>query len=167
MQRKVALESLLSLTSDSPEATMEMGGTIYRRFLQGHNCSLLLLYGPLGAGKTLFVSSLGKALGIEEKIKSPSFNLLNIYSGERAELYHYDLYRLQSSSELEQLGFLEYWNCRQMAGQRDKRLIQAIEWPEIASGLWPPNIALYQLKIEIDERQERRRYLHLYGQSAC
>lgn len=59
---------------------------------------ILLLSGPLGAGKTIFVKGMCSALGIdEEDVTSPSFTLVNPYSG-RLQLYHIDLYRLDEGA---------------------------------------------------------------------
>ena len=59
---------------------------------------ILLLSGPLGAGKTIFVKGLCAALGInEEDVTSPSFTLVNPYAG-RLQLYHIDLYRLDEGA---------------------------------------------------------------------
>ena len=52
---------------------------------------IITLFGDLGSGKTFFVKQLGKALGIEEEIDSPSFVLMKEYSGGRLPLYHLDL----------------------------------------------------------------------------
>lgn len=59
---------------------------------------ILLLSGPLGAGKTIFVKGMCAALGIaEEDVTSPSFTLVNPYAG-RLQLYHIDLYRLDEGA---------------------------------------------------------------------
>jgi len=78
-------------TSNSPEQTHNLGHQLGSRLEGGE---ILLLSGPLGAGKTLFVKGICAALGIdEEDVTSPSFTLVNPYEG-RLRLYHLDLYRL-------------------------------------------------------------------------
>ena len=78
-------------TSNSPEQTHNLGHQLGSRLEGGE---ILLLSGPLGAGKTLFVKGICTALGIdEEDVTSPSFTLVNPYEG-RLRLYHLDLYRL-------------------------------------------------------------------------
>jgi len=67
------------------------------------------LIGPLGAGKTTFTKSFGKALGIK-KIKSPSFIVSHRYPINSRFFYHLDFYRLKSQSELEHLGIEEIMN---------------------------------------------------------
>ncbi|HSE25141.1 MAG TPA: tRNA (adenosine(37)-N6)-threonylcarbamoyltransferase complex ATPase subunit type 1 TsaE, partial [Pyrinomonadaceae bacterium] len=78
-------------TSHSPEETFNFGHQLGARLNGGE---ILLLSGPLGAGKTIFVKGICSALGIdEEDVTSPSFTLVNPYQG-RLWLYHLDLYRL-------------------------------------------------------------------------
>ena len=78
--------------SASPEHTFNLGFHIGER-LQGGE--VLLLKGPLGAGKTILVKGICAALGIDEdEVTSPSFTLVNPYEG-RLRLYHLDLYRLE------------------------------------------------------------------------
>jgi len=82
-------------TSISPQQTFELGYEIGSR-LQGGE--ILLLSGPLGAGKTILVKGICSALGIdEEDVTSPSFTLVNPYEG-RLRLYHLDLYRLDEGA---------------------------------------------------------------------
>ena len=81
--------------SSSPEQTFNFGHQLGSR-LQGGE--ILLLSGPLGAGKTIFVKGICSALGIdEEEVTSPSFTLVNPYEG-RLRLYHLDLYRLDQGA---------------------------------------------------------------------
>ena len=68
---------------------------------------VLCLDGDLGAGKTLFVQGLAKSLHIQEEVTSPTFNLMNIYEGD-CVLHHFDLYRLETEDELDEIGFYEY-----------------------------------------------------------
>ena len=68
---------------------------------------IITLFGDLGSGKTFFVKQLGKALGIDEEIDSPSFILMKEYSGGRIPLYHLDLYRLKNREEISELGLFD------------------------------------------------------------
>ena len=75
----------------SPEETERLGERMGNALAGGET---ILLDGPLGAGKTIFVKGVGHALGIDEaEVTSPSFTLVNKYAG-RLTLYHLDLYRL-------------------------------------------------------------------------
>lgn len=81
--------------SSSPEETFNYGYKMGERLEGGE---ILLLSGPLGAGKTIFVKGICAALGIdEEDVTSPSFTLVNPYAG-RLQLYHLDLYRLDEGA---------------------------------------------------------------------
>ena len=79
------------------------------------------LSGDLGAGKTQFVKGLARGLGIAERVHSPTFALVNIYSGGRLMLFHLDLYRLDTRQQIVAAGLEEYLNP---AG------VTVIEWAE-------------------------------------
>lgn len=81
--------------------------------------------GDLGAGKTTLIQALGKAIGIQDEISSPTYNYVNEYSGG---LYHFDCYRLDSVEQALNLGLEEYID----SGQRCW-----VEWPEVISSLLP------------------------------
>ena len=69
---------------------------------------IICLMGDLGAGKTTLTKSIGIGLGVEDYITSPTFTLINEYKG-RLNLYHFDVYRLEGISDLDDLGFEEYF----------------------------------------------------------
>src|SRR4030095_15525425 len=95
MHALTAQLSPCELISNSPEATFNFGFHIGERLDGGE---ILLLSGPLGAGKTILVKGISAALGIEdEDVTSPSFTLVNPYEG-RLRLYHLDLYRLDEGA---------------------------------------------------------------------
>ncbi|HEY5884137.1 MAG TPA: tRNA (adenosine(37)-N6)-threonylcarbamoyltransferase complex ATPase subunit type 1 TsaE [Pyrinomonadaceae bacterium] len=79
----------------SPDETFRLGEQIGSQLIGGE---VLLLDGPLGAGKTVFVKGLATALGIDpDEVTSPSFTLVNPYDG-RLPVFHIDLYRLDEGS---------------------------------------------------------------------
>ncbi|MEM1170347.1 MAG: tRNA (adenosine(37)-N6)-threonylcarbamoyltransferase complex ATPase subunit type 1 TsaE [Cyanobacteria bacterium P01_H01_bin.35] len=86
--------------------------------------SVILLEGNLGTGKTTLVQGIGAGLGITETIDSPTFTLINEYFSGKIPLYHFDLYRLESS-EIEALNLEIYWE-----GLEVPLGIVAIEWSE-------------------------------------
>lgn len=71
------------------------------------NGGVILLDGDLGTGKTVFTKGIAKAIGIEGYITSPTFTLVNEYDGEK-KLSHFDLYRINSLEELDDIGFWDY-----------------------------------------------------------
>ena len=88
---------------------------------------IITLFGDLGSGKTFFVKQLGKALGIDEEIDSPSFILMKEYSGGRIPLYHLDLYRLKNREEISELGLFDIL----------EKGITVIEWPLLVNDILP------------------------------
>src|SRR5437588_5743338 len=110
--------------SHSPEETFQFGFELGGQLRGGE---ILLLSGPLGAGKTIFVKGLASALDIDpEEITSPSFTLVNPYSG-RLLLYHLDLYRLDAGAPAAAAVDLDELVTDELA-------VIAIEWGERLQG---------------------------------
>jgi len=92
--------------SHSQEDTFQIGQSFGSRL---HAPAIVLLTGELGAGKTVFTKGLVTALGVngDEIVRSPSFSLVNIYDTPAGRVFHVDLYRLNSSRDLQSIGFEE------------------------------------------------------------
>lgn len=78
----------------------------------GQTCKggeIILLHGELGVGKTVFSQGLGKGLGIEEPISSPTFTILQIYEEGRLPLFHFDVYRIADIEEMDEIGYEDYF----------------------------------------------------------
>ncbi|MCX7722954.1 MAG: tRNA (adenosine(37)-N6)-threonylcarbamoyltransferase complex ATPase subunit type 1 TsaE [Verrucomicrobiae bacterium] len=114
---------------------------------------VVALSGELGAGKTELVRGLAAGLDAPARVHSPSFTLLNIYSGGRLELYHIDLYRLDTPAQAVDAGLEEYLHTRG---------VTAIEWPEKWFGPDPAaaarqfRLTMRWVQIEIVGHTERR-----------
>jgi tRNA threonylcarbamoyladenosine biosynthesis protein TsaE len=91
------------ITTHSPEETIAFGRTLAQLLAPP---KLVLLRGDLGAGKTTLVKGIAAAFEAaeEEDVTSPTFTLVHEYRGPRANLYHIDLYRVDTQRELETLG---------------------------------------------------------------
>ena len=87
--------------------------------------SIVLLKGPIGAGKTSFVQGIAKGLSISEDITSPTFGLSHHYYSGKIPLFHIDLYRLENIVSAKELFFAEEEEALQ------SQAILVIEWPEL------------------------------------
>ncbi len=90
----------IKITCTSPEETDSLAKLLSTQVYAG---LVIALNGDLGAGKTTFVRSLIKNSGIDEIVPSPTFTLLNIH-GSKPKFYHFDLYRLNSLEDIENIG---------------------------------------------------------------
>jgi tRNA threonylcarbamoyladenosine biosynthesis protein TsaE len=95
-----------TITSRSPEETMELGRRVGSR-LQGGE--VFAICGPLGSGKTHLIKGIAAGAGAEdrESVTSPTFVIVNQYVG-RFDIYHIDAYRIESPGEFEMLGFDDF-----------------------------------------------------------
>lgn len=82
--------------------------------------TVIAMYGDLGAGKTAFVRGLARGMGLSCRVSSPTFTIVNEYEGERT-LIHFDMYRLESSDELFDIGWEDYLA---------RGAVCAVEWSE-------------------------------------
>ena len=83
------------------------------------------LHGSLGAGKTTFARALLRALGVGERVKSPTYTLIETYALPGLSVHHLDLYRIAAAEELEWLGLRDLASGRQL---------WLVEWPERGAG---------------------------------
>ena len=88
----------------------------------------LYFYGEIGAGKSTFIRAFLQGFGLNERIKSPTFSLVEPYQKEDISIYHIDLYRIISLQEIEEIGLFEYFN-------RDT--ICCVEWAERGEAILP------------------------------
>ena len=87
------------------EAETEALGTSLGQKLQPG--TVIAYYGDLGAGKTAFTRGLARGLGITDRITSPTYTIVNEYPG-KVPLFHFDMYRLESSDDLFDIGWEDY-----------------------------------------------------------
>ena len=133
----------MSVVSHSPEETRILGAALAPLLVPG---DVIALDGDLGAGKTCFVQGLASALGISQRVTSPTFTLVHEYEG-RWPMVHLDVYRLQSFQEVLDLGFEELL---------DPSAILVIEWGEAVAPLLPRRCMMVDLRGIPDGPQEDR-----------
>ena len=85
--------------------TYELGRKLGKEAKPGQ---VLCLYGDLGVGKTVFTQGFAKGLEIEEPISSPTFTIVQIYEEGRLPFYHFDVYRIGSIDEMDEIGYEDY-----------------------------------------------------------
>lgn len=137
--------------SASPEQTALLAKKLADIIQPG---TVICLNGDLGAGKTLFVQNLAKALGVQGDITSPTFNLMNIYEG-KISIFHFDLYRLEQEYELEEIGFYDY--------VEEPEGLVLIEWAEKFMDCLPENYISLEIQ-RTEQEQQRILCFELVGQ---
>ncbi len=91
--------------SESAKETFEIGRGLAAGCRPG---DVYCLYGEPGAGKTVFTQGFASGLGIAEPVSSPTFTIIQEYDGGRIPLYHFDVYRIGSVDEMDEIGFDDY-----------------------------------------------------------
>jgi tRNA threonylcarbamoyladenosine biosynthesis protein TsaE len=99
---------------------------------------IFLFYGDMGTGKTTFIKAICKHLGVIEPTTSPTFSIVNEYSGTNHKIYHFDFYRLKNETEALDMGYEEYFYADQYC---------FIEWPEKIAGLLPPHFLKVNMQV--------------------
>lgn len=135
----------------SPNDTLSLGKKIGQHLQSG---DIVFLYGDLGAGKTTLTQGIAQGLGVagDEYVRSPTFTLVNQYRG-KLPVFHIDLYRIDSSQELEDLGLEEVF-----AGEG----VSIVEWAEKLFGREDTSTPLLgierwlEVHITIEEEESRK-----------
>ena len=114
--------------------------------------AFIALHGDLGAGKTTLVRHLLRALGVEGRIKSPTYAVVEPYDLPGRPVWHFDFFRFKDASEWEDAGFRDIF-----AGPG----LKLAEWPQNAAGLLPPA----DLVVRIDAQPDETRHVALKAQT--
>lgn len=104
------------------------------------------LSGDLGVGKTVFTRGFARGMGIEDDITSPTFTLINEYFG-RLPMYHFDVYRVGDSEEMEYIGCDEYFFGDGVC---------LIEWAELIEDIIPENAVWIKIEKSLDKGLDYR-----------
>ena len=109
-----------------------------------HHGFKLYLHGELGAGKTTFVRGVLRALDYQGIVKSPTYTLVEDYHVASYRIFHFDLYRLTTPTELIDIGYRDYF---------DGHSICLVEWPERGEGCLPVPDLTVNISIDRDRRE--------------
>lgn len=140
----------MEILSKSEKDTFNLGFKISSKLKGGE---LILLYGDLGCGKTVFTKGLAKGLLVADEITSPTYVFLRSYKGGKFTLYHFDFYRADKPYDLERIDIEDLIE--------DEKGIFVVEWPEF----FPTGIFKKQLKLEFDNRGENERLIKITADS--
>jgi len=105
---------------------------------------IFIFEGEMGAGKTTFIKSFCKTLGVEDVVSSPTYSIVNEYESQNGPVFHFDFYRIKDIQEAYDLGYEEYF----YGGG-----ICLIEWPERVAELLPDHFV--KVEIFVNEGNER------------
>lgn len=131
---------MIQIVSNSPKDTQEIAARLAKKLC---GTEVIAFYGGLGMGKTAFTRGLAFALGAGDCVSSPTFAIVNEYSG-KFPIYHFDMYRIQSWDDLYSTGFFDYLGNG----------VTVIEWSENVDGALPDDaIRIYISKGENDNRR--------------
>lgn len=138
---------IFTTVTQSPEDTIKLGEKIGSLLKSG---DVIAYSGGLGAGKTTITRGISIGLGLGDEVISPTFSLVNEYTGNNTRLYHFDMYRITSPDDLETTGFYDYL---------EDGGILAIEWSENIESELPDNT----IRINIDRIDDNTRKITIDG----
>lgn len=111
--------------------------------------TVVAMYGELGAGKTAFVRGMARGMGLDCRVNSPTFTIVNEYLGERT-LLHFDMYRLGGADELWDIGWDDYL---------ESGAVCAVEWSENVAGAFTGD----ELTVRIEKLSDTDRRITIGG----
>ena len=125
---QLKIDSLQSLPEAAEAIIANCGGS-----------GVVAFFGEMGAGKTTLIREICEQLGVSDTVTSPTFALVNHYmSGNGADIYHFDFYRIEKLEEAYDLGYDEYF---------DSGALCLVEWPEKIEQLLPPETLKVNIKV--------------------
>ncbi len=132
------------------QETEHLGSLLAQQLPDG---AVVAMYGDLGAGKTAFVRGMAKGMGIDCRVSSPTFTIVNEYLGPR-ELIHFDMYRLSGADELFEIGWEDYLN---------RGAVCAVEWSENVQEAFFGD----EITVTIEKLDDTTRRITIEGAELC
>ena len=136
--------------TNSDKETEAIGEAFGRSVKDG---TVIAMYGDLGAGKTAFVRGMARGMGIDERVSSPTFTIVNEYLGDRT-LIHFDMYRLGSADELFDIGWEDYLA---------RGAVCAVEWSENVEEAFYGD----EIRLTIEKTSDTSRKITIEGADVC
>ncbi|MDO5154581.1 MAG: tRNA (adenosine(37)-N6)-threonylcarbamoyltransferase complex ATPase subunit type 1 TsaE [Eubacteriales bacterium] len=129
---------MIKRDSQKPEDTFQIAYELGKEAKPG---DVFCLLGDLGVGKTLFSQGFAKGLGITESVNSPTFTIVQEYDEGRLPLYHFDVYRIEDSEEMEEVGFTDM-----LYGDG----VCLIEWANLIEDILPEHYTKIVIEKDLD-----------------
>jgi tRNA threonylcarbamoyladenosine biosynthesis protein TsaE len=126
--------------------TLEQTDQIAAQLVQNYAAHPVWVFqAPMGAGKTTLIAAIGRAMGIQQGMSSPTFSIMNEYEVKGKLIYHMDWYRLENEAEARQAG---------VEAAMEEADLSLVEWPEKAPNLVPEHAVVFNIEF-IDPDQRR------------
>lgn len=133
------------ITTKTPEETERVGAELAKTLTASEKKYFVALYGDLGAGKTVFVRGFTGIVSPGSRVKSPTYTIVNEYRKGKIPVFHFDLYRIGSTDELDGFGFEEYV----------ENGLCIAEWSENLGDMLPENL----IRVTIEKAGESERII--------
>ena len=134
----------MTIETNSPEETFALGQKLGEQAKAGQ---IYTLNGDLGVGKTVFTQGIARGLGITEAVSSPTFTIVNEYTGT-LPLYHFDVYRIGDPEEMDEIGYEDYFYGRGIC---------LIEWAELIEELIPEGAISITIEKDLEKGFDYRK----------
>ncbi len=129
----------MRFATNSYKETYELGKSLASSAKPGQ---VYCLTGDLGVGKTVFTQGFAKGLGIDEPINSPTFTIVQVYEEGNLPFYHFDVYRIGDVSEMDEIGYEDYFFGEGVC---------LIEWAELISEILPDEYTQITIMKNLDK----------------
>ena len=135
------------IDSFNPEDTFNLGVSLGNKAKPGE---IFCINGDLGVGKTVFTQGFANGMGINEAVNSPTFTILQEYQSGRLPLYHFDVYRIADATEMEEIGYEDYFYGEGVC---------LIEWSELIREILPADITIITIDKDLEKGFDYRRIM--------
>ncbi len=146
MARRYSLDTLteaIFMTEITINKTIDLERAAKEFLSKAGDSSIIAFYGPMGAGKTTFITAICKVLGVKDVVNSPTFTIVNEYGTALGRpIYHFDFYRINKLSEAMDIGLYEYF---------DSDGLCLIEWPEKIEELLPEETLKVSILVDSED----------------